>query len=314
MIFRKLALFIILLIASSNGFSAIKVLATTSDLRFITEEVGKKNVSVKSICDGTRDPHFLEARPSYILEVSKSDLVIANGLGLEIGWLPKLLEAGRNPKVMKNSSGYLEVGPKVKILEIPKGPISRAQGDVHSEGNPHVTLDPIRVGKIALVIAKKLGTIAPKSSDFFMKNALALQLKLKEKTKEWQKRIKQSGISEVITHHKTLTYFFDRFGIKSAGMLEPFPGVPPTAKHILGVIQKASKNGIKMILIEDYFDSKIAEKAATQIPGIHVASIPVAVREPYFKTSYDLFEKLVTVIESQKVKVTNDVKDKTKTK
>jgi zinc/manganese transport system substrate-binding protein len=299
MISKKLIFFILLFFVSVQAFALPKVITTTSDLGAIVGEIGGNNFSVTSICDGTRDPHFLEAKPSYILAVSKADLVIANGLGLEVGWLPKLLTAARNPKVTENSSGYLEVGSAVKVLEIPEGPINRSQGDVHPEGNPHVTLDPIRLGEIALVIAEKLGKIVPKSAESFKKNALAFQLKLQEKTKDWQKRIAASGVKSVITHHKTLTYFFDRFGITNAGMLEPFPGVPPTAKHILSVIQNASKNNVKMILIENYFDSKIAEKAASQIPNILVASVPVAVSSKN-KTSFDLFEELVATIESYK--------------
>ena len=298
MISKKLISFILLFFVSFQVSALSKVVTTTSDLGALVKEIGGDDISVTSICDGTKDPHFLEAKPSYILLVSKADLVIANGLGLEVGWLPKLLTAARNPKVMANSSGYLEVGSAVKVLEIPEGPINRSQGDVHPEGNPHVTLDPIRLGEIALVIAEKLGKIVPKSDKSFKKNAIAFQAKLQEKTKDWQKRIAASGVTSVITHHKTLTYFFDRFGLKNAGMLEPFPGVPPTAKHILGVMKSASKDNVKMILIEHYFDFKIAEKAASQLPNILVASVPVAVS--HNKTSFDLFEDLVTKIESYK--------------
>lgn len=311
MIFKNLISFILLFFISLEACALVKIITTTSDLGALVKEIGDKDVSVTSICDGTRDPHFLEAKPSYILAVSKADLVIANGLGLEVGWLPKLLTAAKNPKVMENSSGYLEVGSAVKVLEIPKGPVDRSQGDVHPEGNPHVTLDPIRLAEMALVIAEKLGKIVPKSAEIFKKNALAFKLKLEEKTKDWQKRIAASGVKSVITHHKTLTYFFDRFGITSAGMLEPFPGVPPTAKHILSVIQSAAKNNVKMILIEHYFDSKIAEKAASQIPNILVASVPVAVSS-HNKTSIDLFETLVTMIESYKVKEKNEQNVKAK--
>ena len=138
-----------------------------------------------------------------MLNTSRADLVVSIGLGLEVGWLPKVLSGGRNRKVMEGSSGYLEVGPTVKVLEIPTGPISRAEGDVHPEGNPHVTLDPIRVGEIAVVIAQRLGSMNPTLANSFLKRAKAMQLRLANKTKDWQTRINKSGFDRVVTHHKT---------------------------------------------------------------------------------------------------------------
>ena len=282
-----------------HNLPKIKVITTITDLQSIVEEVGGEDrVKVESFCKGAQDPHFLEAKPSFILNTSKADLIVSIGLGLEIGWLPKVLAGGRNPKVMEGASGYLEVGPKVKVLEIPTGPISRAEGDVHPEGNPHVTLDPIRVGEIAIVIAERLGTIQPVSANYFMNRAKNMQSRLKNKTKVWLERVKKSKFKKVVTHHKLLSYFFDRFGIDSIARLEPLPGVPPSPAHILKVMREAKLKGVKKILVEHYFSDSAAKKVAYQLKNMLVKHTPVAVlATPKIKTIDDLFEEIVSKIE-----------------
>ena len=119
---------------------ALSVMTTLPDLKAVTEEVGGKDVSVESFAKGTQDPHYLEPKPSYMVKASQADLVVAIGLGLEVGWLPPILQGSRNPKIQTGQQGYLEVGPSLDPLEVPKGNVTRADGDVHPEGNPHVTL------------------------------------------------------------------------------------------------------------------------------------------------------------------------------
>ena len=304
MISKFLTIAVVCSALTSAAAGNVRVLTTTSDLMSIVKEVGGERVEVSSYCKGTQDTHFLEARPSFIVNTSKADLVVSVGLGLEVGWLPKVLAGGRNPKVMEGGPGFLEVGSKVEVLEVPKGPISRAEGDVHPEGNPHVTLDPIRAGQIAVVIGQRLATLDPGFSEQYRKRAEAMQARLVSMTKIWQDRINKSGIKKVITHHKSLSYFFARFGIESAGMLEPLPGVPPTAGHLVQVIKEAARNGVKLILVENYFSDGAARKVASQVPGISVDSIPVAVLgTPGVKTLDALYEDLVQRFENAAKKV-----------
>ena len=301
-------------ISSLSLFAKLNVVTTLSDFKPLVKEVGGPYVKVDSISEGNKDPHFLSAKPSYIMKVKYADLVIANGLDLEVGWLPKLLSAARNPKVVEGKKGYLELGMHVSVLDVPKGPVTRAHGDVHPDGNPHVTLDPIRLGEMAIVIADRLSELDLKNTKTFKNNALALQKRLLTKTKEWQTRVKKTGIKSVVTYHETLLYFLDRFGIEKAAILEPFPGVPPTAKHTLTVINEASKKGTKLILIEQYFDMKAAEKPASQIPDVQVVSVPVAVQEPNIPTNEALLERLVTILEKHKVNEVKKVQKKVEAK
>lgn len=303
MIFNKL-LFLVLIVSWARvATGKITVLTTTSDLKSITEEVGGTEVEVESFCQGAQDPHFLEAKPSYMQKTNHADLVIAIGLGLEVGWLSKVLSGGRNPNVMDGKNGYLEVGPLVQVLEVPKGPVSRADGDVHPEGNPHVTLDPIRVAQIGEQIAIRLSILDLSHAEKYKQNAALLKARLENKTKSWQQRIDQTTLKKVVTHHKTLSYFFDRFGIQNVAILEPFPGVPPTAPHVLSVINTSAKEGVKLLLVENYFDDSVAKRVARDVPGVRVESVPVSVGgTSEIKNVDDLFENLVRKFESGKSK------------
>ena len=141
--------------------AAINVVATTEDLASLAREVGGERVKVDSLARGYQDPHFVEAKPSFILKLHSADLLVLVGRELEIGWLPPLIQQSRNAKVQAGADGYLDASLTVKILEIPTGQVTRAMGDVHPLGNPHYWLDPDNGRRIAKAIADKLGRLAP---------------------------------------------------------------------------------------------------------------------------------------------------------
>lgn len=296
---RLLSLAVLAFVISSPAFG-LSVIATIPDLKAIAAEVAGPDASVESFAKGTQDPHYLEAKPSYMVKASQADLILAIGLGLEVGWLPSILQGARNPIIQPGQPGYLEVGPGVEPLEVAKGAVSRADGDVHPEGNPHVTLDPERAGKIAGLIATKMGALDPPHAAAYTKRAEALQKRLAEKTKAWQARITKSGVKKVITFHKTLTYFLNRFGLENPAILEPLPGVPPTAKHTLDVIALAKTQKVPLILVENYFDPTVAERVAQDVEGIRALTVPVAVDGDEGVASLDaLYERLVQAVEGK---------------
>ena len=120
---------------------AINIIATTSDLAALVTEVGGDKVTVEALARGYRDPHFVEAKPSFVLKLNRADLLVV-GRELEIGWLPPLITQSRNAKIQPGADGYFDASLTAKILEIPTGQITRAMGDVHPLGNPHYWLDP----------------------------------------------------------------------------------------------------------------------------------------------------------------------------
>src|SRR6202165_2869323 len=149
-----------LLVATvSRAQSKLNVIATTEDLASIAREVGGDRITVDSIAKGYQDPHFVEAKPSFILKLQKADMLICVGRELEIGWLPPLIQQSRNAKIQVGAQGYLDASLGATILEIPDGNITRAMGDVHPLGNPHYWMDPENGKRIAKEIADKLSDL-----------------------------------------------------------------------------------------------------------------------------------------------------------
>src|ERR1700731_3838851 len=139
----------------------LNVVTSTTDLAALTQEVGGDKVNVESIAKGYQDPHFVEAKPSFLLKLRQADLLIAVGLQLEIGWLPPLITQSGNPRIQVGAAGYLDASQFAEILEVPTGVVTRAMGDVHPLGNPHYWLDPDNGRRVARGIAQKLGELDP---------------------------------------------------------------------------------------------------------------------------------------------------------
>ncbi len=260
---------------SNSIYAKLYVVTSTTNLASLVKSIGGSEVDAFSFCKGTQDPHYLTARPSYMLKAAKADLLVSVGLELEIGWLPLIVRGSRNPKLLIGAPGRLVAGDYITPLEIPHGKISRAEGDVHPEGNPHFMLSPENALKVAVAIKDRLSLLAPESKSLFTHNYNQWKKKVLQKLVSWKQQIPAE--LKVITYHKTLTYFFHQFGIKNIAFLEPKPGVPPTAGHILEVIKLAKQQGVKLVLVENYFDPAVAEKVVRSMKGIEIKSIPVAV-------------------------------------
>ncbi|MCB0412554.1 MAG: zinc ABC transporter substrate-binding protein [Bdellovibrionales bacterium] len=283
---------------AQTSLAKLNVVTTETDLKAIVDEVGKDFVKTESIGKGTQDPHYVEAKPSFMVKVHKADLIVAVGLDLEIGWLPSILRGARNPKVLKGQKGYLEVGPLLDPLEVPSGKVSRAEGDVHPYGNPHFWLDPLRAGKSATIIADRLSELDPTHKESFQANAKNFLTRMTQKTKEWEGRLSKTGVKSVVTYHKTLTYFLSRFQIKNPVILEPKPGLPPTSAHIMKVIQEIKSQKIPLILVENFFDPSITKKILHDVPNVKTEEVAVSVGGAQGINSLDdLYEQLVTAIE-----------------
>jgi zinc/manganese transport system substrate-binding protein len=286
------------LIVSPLANAKLKVVASTADVGALVKEVGGSDIDIDAIAKGTQDPHAIEPKPSYMLKMNGADLVVANGLSLEVGWLPSLIAGSRNPKIHVGTPGYLDLGLSADPIDIPQGGISRAGGDVHPDGNPHFTLDPLRTGKLAGVIAERLGQLDPAHKADFEKRAVAFKKEMDDKIKSWQQRLDKSGIKKVVTYHPSLNYFLARFHIAGAGFLEPKPGIPPTASHILEVIALVKTQKIPLILVDNFYDPKIADRIVQEAPGTKIKTIGIAVGSaPNLNRLPDVTEEIVKAFE-----------------
>jgi len=178
--------------------------------------------------------------------------------------------------------------------------LSRAQGDIHPSGNPHVTLDPIRAGEIAVHMAKRLGELDPEHAAQYETRAKAMQDRLQGKAKDWQARIGRSGVKKIVTYHQTLTYFLDRFNLQNSAFLEPKPGIPPTSGHLINVLRIIKEQKIPLVLIENFFDPSVEKKLKAGIPSLRISEVPVLVDGAKGITTIDsLYENLVKTIEQK---------------
>ena len=244
------------LAAGPPARAAVNVMAATEDLADLTRQVGGDKVKVEAIAKGYQDPHFVEAKPSFILKLAHADLLVVVGRELEIGWLPPLIQQSRNAKIQVGADGYLDASLSAKILEIPTGQITRAMGDVHPLGNPHYWLDPDNGRRVAKAIADKLSRMSPGDAAYFASNDADFDKRLAEAEKRWDAMMAPYKGVKVVTYHRSWPNFADRFGLDVIGYVEPRPGIPPSPSHTLDLIAEMKRQNVKILMVEPYFDLK----------------------------------------------------------
>jgi zinc/manganese transport system substrate-binding protein len=264
------------LATASRAAAAIDVVTTTEDLASLVREVGGDKVKVEAIARGYQDPHFVEAKPSFILKLHGADLLVAVGRELEISWLPPLIQQSRNGRIQPGADGYLDASLNVRILEIPTGQITRAMGDVHPQGNPHYWLDPENGRKIAQAVQAKLSAISRSDAAYFAQRYADFDRRLGEAQTKWTAAMAPYKGLKVVTYHRSWANFVDRFGLDVIGYVEPKPGIPPTPSHTLDVIQEMKRQNVKLILVEPYFDLKTPQSIA-RATGAEVLVLPPSV-------------------------------------
>ena len=256
-------------LAGAPASAALKVITTTSDLASIAAEVGGDKITVDSIGKGYQDPHFVEAKPSFVIKLNSADLLIAVGRELEIGWLPPLVNQARNAKVQTGGAGYLDASQTVRILDIPTGQLTRAMGDVHPSGNPHYWLDPENGKRIAKAIADKLGAMDPANAAYFQQREADFERRLTAADARWKAALAPYKGAKVVTYHRSWPNFIDHFGFDVIGYVEPKPGIPPSPSHTIDLIAEMKRQNVKVILVEPYFDLKtpnsIAQNTGAQV-------------------------------------------------
>jgi zinc/manganese transport system substrate-binding protein len=274
-----LALGAALMLAPSGMLRAagpINVVTTTEDLAAIAREVGGDKIKVESLSRGYQDPHFVEAKPSFVLKLNKADLLIAVGRELEIGWLPPLVTQSRNAKIQPGGEGYLDASLNAQILEIPTGQITRAMGDVHPLGNPHYWLDPENGRRIAKEIEAKLSALDRGDASYFAQREEDFEKRLSAAVKGWLATMAPYKGLKVVTYHRSWPNFAERFGLEVIGYVEPRPGIPPSPSHTIDVIQEMKRQNVKIILVEPYFDLKTPNSIARET-GAKVLEMPPSV-------------------------------------
>jgi len=260
--------------SAARAADKLNVVTTTEDLASLAQEIGGEKVSVVALAKGYQDPHFVDPKPSFILSLSRADLLIAVGRELEIGWLPPLLTSSRNATIQPGAKGYLDASLNVRILEIPTGQITRAMGDVHPFGNPHYWLEPGNGRLVAQAIQAKLGELAPADRAYFAQRYADFDKRLAAGEKRWDALLAPYKGAKLVTYHRSWPNFMERFGLQVIGYVEPKPGIPPSPSHTLELIDEMKRQGVKLIVVEPYFDLKTPKSVASQVGGSVLVMAP----------------------------------------
>jgi zinc/manganese transport system substrate-binding protein len=272
--------------------AALRVVTTTEGLAALAREVGGDQVQVESLSRGTQDPHFVDANPMLAVKLRNADLLVDVGLDLEIGWLPPLVNQSRNADIQPGGSRRLTAASAVDVLDVPTGPVSRAQGDLHPGGNPHFLTDPRRAVRVAAALAARLSQLDGRNAAAYARHLQDFQRRLGAAQARWDQELAPLRGRKLFTRHRTMTYFFDWSGLVDDGEIEPRPGVPPPPAHLAELVQVAKRDGVKAITVENYYDTKSADVVA-RYSGAKVVLIPGDVGgEP----GLDGYEKYVDVI------------------
>lgn len=267
----------LLLIAALTATSAAKaelsVFACEPERKSLVEELGREYVDVYSATTGMQDPHYVEARPSLIARARTADMIVCTGAELEIGWLPVLQRRSGNPLIQGDSERVFFAAEFVERLEIPDS-IDRSQGDVHASGNPHVHLDPRRVGRIAAALTERLQAIDPPHAAAYAQYLKDFDARWRAAIERWQARTDFARGTRVITHHRAWSYLFDWLDWHSVGELEPLPGVPPTTKHLAELVDSSVMDKPALIVLATYQDPRGANwlSERTDIPIVLLPS------------------------------------------
>jgi zinc/manganese transport system substrate-binding protein len=250
------------IILAFSAHAKIKVVATLPDLASLAREVGGDKVEVGAMAKPTEDSHFVDARPSFVVQLRSADVLIDGGAELELGWLPPLLQNARNPKLEVGKPGRVQASQGVRLMNVPAN-VTRAAGDVHALGNPHFMTDPIIAKTVALHIAQSFAAVDPPNAASYDANYKKFEATINAKLQEWGAAMLPFKGQSIVAYHDSWVYFAHRFGLNIDIFLEPKPGIPPSPSHLAEVIEKMKAQKIKAIIVEPFHDRKIAEKVAS---------------------------------------------------
>jgi zinc/manganese transport system substrate-binding protein len=268
---RKIFLSVMLFsLLATPAFAGMNVVATLPWIGNLARELGKDRIKVTVLVKPSQDPHLLEAKPSMILAARKADIIMYNGLDLEIGYLPLILEASKNPKLMPGKTGNFDCSQFVSVVEKPIS-VDRSMGDVHPLGNPHYHFSPANILRVAEGMTALLAEADKDNAGFYRANFKTFSERLREKQKPW--RAAPLKGMKYVAYHKLFEYLAAEFGLQFIGYIEPKPGIPPSAAHIEELIEAMKRAKPAGIVVTPVYGLKEAEYLSTKT-GVRVIVLP----------------------------------------
>src|SRR5690349_8471040 len=255
--------------------AAVRVFACEPEWGALAQELGGKLVDVAVATSALQDPHQIQAKPSLLARARNADLVACTGAELEIGWLPVLLQQAGNAKVQPGQPGNFAAADFVRKLDVPTQ-LDRSQGDVHAAGNPHIQTDPRNIALVADALAARLQQIDPANAAQYAQLHADFAKKWQAAIARWSAQAAPLRGAPVVSQHKAFVYLYDWLGLKEVAVLEPKPGVEPSAAHLQGVLATLKTTPAKMVLYAAYQDPRPSEWIAKNA-GIAVVKVPFTV-------------------------------------
>lgn len=248
-----------------DALAVLNVVVTTPDLGALVSAVGGADVSVTTLARATEDPHFVDARPSFLRQLRRADLLVEGGAELESGWLPPLVNNARNAKIQPGAPGHFAAVAVagISLCDKPQT-LDRSHGDVHAGGNPHFLLDPGNGVRVARALAGRFAQIDAANADGYRRRAERLCATLEQRIPEWRRRLAPLRGRSVVTYHHSFNYFLTAFEIKLEDTIEPKPGVEPSASHIVSLLERMRRGGVRLVIAEPNRPSRVCERVAAE--------------------------------------------------
>ena len=244
----------------------VRVVTTIPDLKALTQAVGGDLVDVDSLTRGTQNFHEAEVRPSMMLKLRRAQLLVENGAELD-SWVDVAVTGANNPTIVRGGAGRIEASRGIPLLDVPTTRVDRSMGDVHPQGNPHFSLDPVLAPIITQTILDGLARVAPQHRAAFEQNRAAFLQRLEAQLGGWLKTLEPFRGARVVVYHPGFIYFLNRFGLVQLGTVEDRPGIPPSPQHLANLIKQMQEQKIKVVLVEPWNDRKLATRVAEEAGG-----------------------------------------------
>lgn len=249
-------------IVVSPADSAMRVLACEPEWGSLAKTLGGDLLEVSVATTALQDPHHIEARPGLIARARNADIVLCTGAELEIGWLPILLEKSGNAKIQPGQPGHFLAADLIDRLDVPRG-VDRSQGDVHAAGDPHVQLDPRNIARIADALGARLSQLDPPNAAAYAARLADFRRRWADATARWQSQAAPLKGLPIVSQHKAFTYLIAWTGMVEVAVLEPKPGVEPSAAHLQQVMASLQARPARMVLFAAYQDGRPSDWLAS---------------------------------------------------
>jgi ABC-type Zn uptake system ZnuABC Zn-binding protein ZnuA len=301
---RRILISVLFIAGALAGFRSpleaqqIRVIATIPDLADITKQIGKDLVNVESLTRGVEFMHAVPVKPSFVPRLNRADILVEMGMDLEISWLPSLLEVANNRRILPGQPGNIDCSAGITVLEVPRT-VDRSEGDVHPKGNPHYNVDPVNGRIIARNVAEGLARNYPQHRAAFEKNLAAYLTELDKAIARWQSMAAPLKGVKIVTYHQDWSYFANRFGLQSVGMIELKPGIEPTPNHLVALAQKMQEEKAQVIIYgpqSDRYPRQLASQTGAAVVRLQSTAGALPETDTYIKfVDYNLRSLLAAV-------------------